>query len=76
MADVNVQCALVQLHLGRVVCNVRQRQAAFRTDSQNARAEIQFRARVLISPDIVSIRERAVYGALDPIVSSVRLNGN
>jgi hypothetical protein len=75
-ADVHFQRALVQLHLHGIIGDVGQSQTGFRADAQKAGAEIQFGARILISPDVVADSQRAVHRAFDPIAGTLRLNGD
>jgi hypothetical protein len=76
LADMHVQSALVQFDLYGIVGDVGQGQTGFGADSHHTGTEIQFRAGIFVSPDIVAVGERTVQRTLDPIASALRLNRN
>ena len=76
LADMHIQCALVQLDLHGIIGNVGQSQTGFRTDSHHTGAETQFGARIFISPNVVADGQRTVERALHPIASALGLKRN
>jgi hypothetical protein len=75
-ANVQVQRALVQLELSRVFVDVGERQTAFRVYADQSRTHADFRARVLVRPNVVGVGQRTIQRARNPIVGPVRLNRN
>jgi hypothetical protein len=73
LAHVDIQSALVQLHLHDVIIDVGQSEAALGVDPQQAGTHVQFRARILVSPDVVRIGQRTVRRPRYPVVNSTRL---
>jgi len=69
-----VQRALMQLHLHGIVGDIGHRQTAFGIDAHHARAQIQLGARTLVSPDVVAIGKRTVSRTLNPIPGPLRLH--
>jgi hypothetical protein len=76
LMDMHVQSALMQLDLHRVIGDIGQSQTGFGTDPHHARAQIQFGARIFVSPNVVADGQRTVQHTLHPIASALRLKRN
>ena len=73
---VNIQRALMQLQLHRLVRHVGQRQTRLRSQPQHRAPQTQFRARILIRPNIIRGRQRTIQRSQRPLLGPTRLHGH
>jgi hypothetical protein len=76
MADMQVQCSLVEFYLHGIVADVGQREARLRTHAHDAGADVQFGARIFVCPHVVGNRQRTIQSSRNPIFCATWLNGN
>src|ERR1700685_2731761 len=75
-ADMYVQSALMQLHLHGIIGDIGQSQTGFRTDSHHSRTQVQFGARIFVSPDVVADCQWTIQLTLHPVACPLRLKRN
>src|SRR5579864_4910791 len=73
MAYVQIQRALVKLHLNGIIADVGKRQAALSAHTKDAGAGVQFGTGFLIGPDVVRIRQWTVQRSGNPVAGALRL---
>ncbi len=67
---------LGQLQLGRPVIEIKKGHTRFRIHAYRSRASLQFRSRILVSPQIVARREWPIGNCFHPIALPARLERN
>src|SRR3954466_160070 len=73
---VQIESSLMELELHHVLIDISDRQTALRTDADDTASHAEFSARVLVSPDIVSVCHWPVDLARDPIACALWLYGH
>jgi hypothetical protein len=76
MPHMQVQRPLMKFNLNAVVGDVSHREAGLVSHPQNACANVEFRSRLLVAPNVVGIGQRTIYRSLNPIPISLGLNRN
>jgi hypothetical protein len=76
MADMQIQCSLMQLHLNGVIAYVGERQTGLIAHAKDAAADVQLCTRFLVGPYVVGNRQWTIQTSCNPILSPTGLDRN